>query len=269
VAIIGTGLTAVDVVLSLLDQGHRGPITALSRRGLIPHRHEQTRRYGDFLASEAAPESMLKLFVRLRTEIRKAAAAGYDWRSVIDAFRPHAERCWQALPEAERRRFLRHVRAYWDIHRHRMGPAAAERLWAAFKRGQLVRRKGRLISIADRGPDLVVSFRSRGGPSAQHLRADHVINSSGPQLDVSRLDHPLTESILQQGLGRPDPLGLGLEVTPDFQLIGADGTAIPGLVALGPIARGSCWDTTAVPELRSQCARAGRIVAEQLTAADA
>ena len=264
VAIIGTGLTAVDVVLSLLDQGHTGLIIALSRRGLIPHSHQQTRRYTDFLANEPAPETTLRLFVRLRAEIRKAEAAGYDWRSVIDAFRPHTERCWRALPEAERRRFLRHVRSYWEVHRHRMAPQAAERLWSAFRKGQLLRRKGRLTGIAEDGSNLVLRFRSRGGRSAHSLRAAHIVNSSGPQFDVSRLDHPLVVSALHHGLARPDPLGLGLEVTPDFRMVGADGKLAPGLLALGPIARGGCWESTAVPELRSQCARAGSMLASQL-----
>jgi uncharacterized NAD(P)/FAD-binding protein YdhS len=213
---------------------------------------------------EPAPESVLQLFVRLRTEIREAEAAGFDWRSVIDAFRPHTERCWQALPEAERRRFLRHLRPYWEIHRHRMAPSAAERLWGAFRRGQLGRRKGRLIAIADSGSDVVLSFRSRGGRAVRHLRAAHVINASGPQCDVSHLKHPLVESVLQQGLARPDPLKLGLEVTPDFRLVGADGHPTPRLLALGPITRGGCWESTAVPELRIQCARAGQKLAAEL-----
>ena len=251
VAIIGTGLTAVDVVLSLLDQEHKGPIMALSRRGLLPQRHEETRRYPDFMADEPAPESLSRLFARLRTEVRKAEAGGFDWRSVIDAFRPHTERCWRALPEAEQRRFLRHVRPYWDIHRHRMAPQAAERLWDAFRRGQLVRRKGRLMAIAEDGADLVLSYRSRDG-RMHHLRAAHVINSSGPQFDVSRLDHPLLASALQQGLARPDPLGLGLEVTPDFQLVGRDGESSPGLLALGPIALGGCLDANLPGSLRAK-----------------
>lgn len=266
VAIIGTGLTAVDVVLSLLDQGHQGLITTLSRRGLIPQRHVETRAYHDFLADEPAPESLSRLFVRLRCEIRKAEVGGFDWRSVIDAFRPHTERCWQALPQAERRRFLRHVRPYWEIHRHRMAPQAAERLWDAYRHGRLLRRKGRLMAIVEDGADLVLSYRSRDG-RIQHLRAAHVINCSGPQFDVSRLDHPLVASALQQGLARPDPLGLGLEVTPDFRLVDKNGEPSPGLLALGPIALGGCWESTAVPELRSQCARVGRKLARELTAA--
>jgi uncharacterized NAD(P)/FAD-binding protein YdhS len=263
VAIIGTGLTAVDVVLSLLDQGHRGPITALSRRGLLPQRHAETRPYHDFMANEPAPESLLQLLTRLRAEIRVAQAAGFNWRSVIDALRPHTERCWRALPEAERRRFLRHLRPYWEVHRHRMAPQSAQRLWDAYRSGQLARRKGRLMTIAADEADLVLHYRSRDG-RMHHLRAAHVINSSGPQFDISRVDHPLVKNALQQGLARPDRLGLGLEVTSDFELIGADGTSVPGLMALGPLARGNSWELTAVPELRSHCARAGRLLAAQI-----
>jgi uncharacterized NAD(P)/FAD-binding protein YdhS len=181
---------------------------ALSRRGLLPQRHAETRRYPDFMANEPLPESLSRLFARLRTEVRRAEASGYDWRSVIDAFRPHTERCWRALPEAERHRFLRHVRPYWDIHRHRMAPQAAQRLWDAFRSGQLVRRKGRLMAIAEDGADLLLGYRSGDG-RMHHLRAAHVINSSGPQFDVNRLDDPLLASALQQGLSGPAGTWIG------------------------------------------------------------
>jgi uncharacterized NAD(P)/FAD-binding protein YdhS len=261
VVIVGTGLTAVDAVLSLLDQEHSGPITALSRRGLMPSVHAQTRPYRDFLAGEPAPTTVLELYMRLRREVRAAAVARYDWRSVIDAFRPYTERCWQALSQAERRRFLRHARAYWEVHRHRMAPAVAERLRNALDRKQLEIRKGRLLKIVDDGSDLIVSFRSPADPNVVQLRAAHVINSSGPQTDAGGLRHPLVASLLQRGLARPEPLGLGLEVTSDFRLVGADGDAASSLVALGPIARGGCWESTAVPELRVQCARVGKALA--------
>lgn len=268
VAIIGTGLTAVDVVLSLLDQQHTGPIIALSRRGLLPQQHAETRSYPDFMGDEPAPRTLLGLFTRLRTEVRKAEAAGFDWRSVIDAFRGHTERCWRALPQEEQRRFLRHVRPLWDVHRHRMPPRTARRLWDAFRNGQLARRKGRLMAIEEDGTDLRVHYRSRDG-RMHSLRVAHVINSSGPQCDISRVDHPLLKSALQQRLARPDPLGLGLEVASNFELVGADGRTVPGLMALGPIARGRSWEMTAVPELRAVCARAGRRLAEEVARAAA
>ena len=42
VLLIGSGLTMVDTVQTLLDAGHRGSIRALSRRGLVPHVHVPT-----------------------------------------------------------------------------------------------------------------------------------------------------------------------------------------------------------------------------------
>src|SRR3546814_10494679 len=39
VLVIGTGLTAIDVILRLVANDFSGPIVALSRRGLRPHRH--------------------------------------------------------------------------------------------------------------------------------------------------------------------------------------------------------------------------------------
>jgi uncharacterized NAD(P)/FAD-binding protein YdhS len=119
------------------------------------------------------------------------------------------------------------------------------------------------MAIAEDEADLVLRYRSRDG-RMHHLRAAHVINSSGPQFDISRVDHPLVKSALQQGLARPDPLGLGLEVTSDFELVETEGKSVPGLMGLGPLARANCWELTAVPELRSHCARAGRMLAAQI-----
>jgi uncharacterized NAD(P)/FAD-binding protein YdhS len=119
------------------------------------------------------------------------------------------------------------------------------------------------MAITEDQADLALRYRSRDG-RMHNLRAAHVINSSGPQFDIGRIDHPLVKSALQQGLARPDPLGLGLEVTSDFELVGTEGKAVPGLMALGPLARGNYWELTAVSELRSHCARAGRMLVAQL-----
>ena len=84
--------------------------------------------------------------------------------------------------------------------------------------------------------------------------AGWVINCSGPACDYARIGHPLVRSLLDGGLARPDALGLGLDVTADGVVIGADGSVSEGLYALGPVTRGTFWEITAVPELRVQCA---------------
>ncbi|MDB5371088.1 MAG: hypothetical protein JWP20_2646, partial [Roseomonas sp.] len=64
-------------------------------------------------------------------------------------------------------------------------------------------------------------------------------------------------ALLRRGLARPDPLGLGLDVTgPDGTLRGADGQPVPGLRLVGALTRGALWEITAVPEIRIQAALA-------------
>jgi uncharacterized NAD(P)/FAD-binding protein YdhS len=137
VVVVGTGLTMVDRVLSLLQNGHVGNITAVSRRGLPPQVHRPGTAQA--IDAEAIPfgQSASHLTAWMRQRTRAAERMGLDWRSVVDAMRPHTQTLWHQLPLAERRRFLRHARPYWDVHRHRIAPDAARQLEMAKQRGQL------------------------------------------------------------------------------------------------------------------------------------
>jgi len=262
VAIVGTGLTMVDVVVDLIARGHRGPIRALSRRGLLPNRHEQTRIYPPFLDPTAIPGSTLGLMRLIRGEVRAGAARGYDWRSVMDAIRPVIQDLWRQLPEPQRRRFLRHIRPYWDIHRHRMAPAIADQIAALGAEGRLVPSAGRIID-ADFGDGKVrLVFKPRDGGADEPVTADWMINCSGPECDYRRIRHPLIQNLLESGLARPDPLSLGLDLTDAFQLVGKNGKPTPNLFALGPPTRGLLWESTAVPDIRKQCAQFAAWVAD-------
>lgn len=258
VLVLGTGLTTADLVISLQRNGHRGPITALSRRGLLPSIHKEARSYPSYVDDGTGPLRVLDLMRRVRAEVRRGAEAGYDWRSVLDALRPHLRDLWSRLPEAERRRFLRHVRPYWDIHRHRMAPEVARFLEAMGGEGRLTIQRGRLRALRPTADGLVPVIVSRGSPELRELQPCWVVNCSGPACDYARISHPLVRSLLDGGLARPDALGLGLDVTGDSLVLGADGTPTEGLYALGPATRGAFWEITAVPELRVQCAELAR-----------
>jgi uncharacterized NAD(P)/FAD-binding protein YdhS len=143
VLVLGTGLTMVDVVTMLADAGHRGPILALSRHGLLPRVHAPTRAWSLLAPPTEIAPSVGALMRFVRREIRRARGVGFDWRDVLDALRPHTQELWQRLPQAERRRFLRHVRAYWEVHRHRMAPEIAARMDDLRRSGRLEVRAGR------------------------------------------------------------------------------------------------------------------------------
>ncbi|MDR3519018.1 MAG: FAD/NAD(P)-binding protein [Azospirillaceae bacterium] len=255
---IGTGLTMADVVISLDDQGHRGPITALSRRGLLPTLHAEVRPHPGFLDATALPDTVLATLHLVRGEIRRAAAEGRDWRSVIDAMRPHLQRLWAGYPLTERRRFLRHLRPYWDVHRHRMAPAVAARLERWRGDGQLRVAAGWLRRLDRDGDGFIATWQPRGGVPAVTARFGAVVNCSGPECDYGRIHHPLVRDLLDRGRARPDAMRLGLDVHDDGTLIGIDGVPWSNVYALGPVTRGAAWEIVAVPELRTACATLAR-----------
>lgn len=252
VLLVGTGLTMVDMVISLHSRGHRGPIVALSRRGLAPLPHHSTQPYPSFLTPETAPTTARTLTRRLRQEVNTALAYGQDWRVVVDALRPVSQGLWQRLPQPERRRFLRHLTPYWDVHRHRIAPAIGAVMQSLRDAGQLQIVAGRIANY-EPGPEGVrVTYRPRRAHSTQTLTVSRVIQCTGAQLDYRTSSHPLIASLRDQGLIRPCALGLGLDTTADGTVLDGQGQRSTWLYTLGTPRRGQLWETIAVPELRHQ-----------------
>lgn len=253
VLLLGTGLTMIDVVLELVSRGHRGPLIALSRRGLLPHVHRDVPPYPAFLSADDLPRTASALMAHVRRETAKAAASGLDWRGVIDAMRPFMQPLWRGLPLSERKRFLRHIRPYWEIHRHRIAPPVAHEIEALRDAGRLQIVAGRPQDIQVGDERVAVQMRRRHDGQRCRLDAEWLVNCSGPELDYARIADPLVRSLVDTGVARPDPLSLGLDVSDDFGVVSATGVPSSTLFALGPPIRGALWETTAVPDLRKQC----------------
>ena len=252
VLLVGTGLTMVDMVISLHSRRHRGPIVALSRRGLSPLPHRSAQPYPTFLAPETAPATVRGLVRRLRHETDTAAAYGYDWRSVVDALRPITQDLWQQLPRPEQQRFLRHLSPYWDVHRHRIAPEIGDVIQTLRQSGQLSILAGRIVNYEPVPGGVRVTYRPRHVQATQDLTVSRVIRCTGAQVDYRTSPHPLIASLRDQGLIRPCNLGLGLDTTTDGALLDAHGQRSPWLYTLGTPRKGQLWETTAVPELRQQ-----------------
>ncbi len=255
VLLVGTGLTTIDTVISLLDRGHVGPITALSRRGLLPLRHAD----GPALPRDSVPSfptSAIALLRFMRAAARQAVSQGGPWQSTVDALRPFTQDIWQSMSSRDRAAFLRHLRPWWDVHRHRMAPAVADRIAAAQASGQLRVRAGRIQAYRPDGAggvEIRFRLRSRDGGGEDTLTAGRVINCSGPSCDYQRTSDSLLRALLDTGLARPDPLRLGLDVTGACALREASGAVSRQLFAVGPITKAMFWEMTAVPDLRRQC----------------
>jgi uncharacterized NAD(P)/FAD-binding protein YdhS len=261
VLIVGTGLTMVDLALELRNSGFRGPVIALSRRGLLPHRHAATRKWPTPGFSAAERASLPLLLARVRQEVRDAAAVGVDWRSVVDSLRPITATLWRGLAIAEQRRFLRHLRPFWDIHRHRLSAPVARRLDTMLRDGELTVRRGRILDIRCGEGGAEVCYRPRGAVTPERLTVQRVINATGLQ-SAENADSPLLRALSGRRLIRFDPLAMGLDVTDALQVMDGDGRPHTNFWALGPIVRGVFWECVAVPDIRAQAETvADRVVA--------
>ncbi|QIL02297.1 NAD(P)-binding protein [Sphingomonas sinipercae] len=254
VLIVGTGLTMVDVMLSLDSAGHGGRIVALSRRGLIPRGHAAYEAQP--IERSALPAGGLNaLFAWLR---HSAAALG-SWRAAIDRLRPHSQYLWQSLPPGEQQRFLRHARPWWDVHRHRIAPQVSAKLAGMIDEGRLEIVAGRLAHVEPQASSVRVGYRRRGDETLREGEFAYVFNCTGPLGRIEQTRDPLLRQLLDDGLARPDPLGIGIAVDERSAVAGA-----AHLWALGPLTKGRFWEIIAVPDIRNQAAQVADDIAREL-----
>jgi uncharacterized NAD(P)/FAD-binding protein YdhS len=263
VLLIGTGLTMVDVAMAATAKNPDVRLIALSRHGFLPAAQDRARppvldQNIDLLAKFDGM-NLRQLVSGVRGLVQAVQSQGGDWREVIMRIRDIAPALWRNLHDIERRRFLRHVRAHWDVHRHRMPPANAERIAALQRSGQLQLRAGRLQQLRVDGERLVATWRPRGQAAAQELRVNRVVDCSGLDPRLARTSDPLLRQLLDAGWASSDMAGLGLRTGAHGAIIDSSGQATPRLYYVGPMLRAAHWEATAVGELR--------LHAEQLAAA--
>lgn len=248
--LIGTGLTMIDLVLSLESAGYSGRIVAISRRGLMPRAHE-----GAVHPCVEAGELPKGLIGMLRWLRQRAVEIG--WRAAIDSLRPHSHRIWQALTTSEQQRFLRHARPWWDVHRHRIAPEVAAKVMRMIADRQLAILAGRIVSSIEVPGGVEVRYRPRGRPVIESGAFRYAINCTGPSHTIAHSKNALLRSLLDAGEVRPDHLGIGLDI---------DATCRAGarLWAMGPLTKGLYWEIIAVPDIREQAALIANEIEQEL-----
>lgn len=265
VLLLGTSLTMVDVAISLTDRGHQGPILALSRRGLLPRRHANPGHPTPPTLPTLSPSLSASLH-SVRAAVRAANAAGGGWHEVIDSLRAGTAKYWQNLPAETRQRFVRHLRPWWDVHRHRLAPTIAGRVQEMMEQQRLSVVAGRILDLDSDGTSLLLRYRRRGHANSETAHFAHAINCVGPGGDIARTQDPLLRCLLDQGLAVPDPLRLGLDTDGAGRLRAVDGGIVPGLYAVGPIMKGTSWEITAVPDIRQQAKLLATTISEEVCA---
>jgi uncharacterized NAD(P)/FAD-binding protein YdhS len=260
VLLVGSGLTMVDVATAAAaSSNEQVVIHSISRHGLIPPSQTQFSHSacrGDSATMlRAASFSALTLLRSVRELADETVRRGGDWREAVTFIRNIAPSLWQRLPAREKRRMLRHVRPYWDVHRHRLPSETLAKLKHLRHRKKLHVHAGRLLRFEAEGSQIRVTWRARGAHELQTLLVDRVVNCTGPDYNVRRSPDPLMRSLLAQGLAASDPHNLGIRTSSYGALVDAQGCAATNLFYVGPMLRADHWEATAAQELRGHAER--------------
>jgi len=243
VLLVGSGLTAIDALVALEACGHRGAVHVVSRRARFPEVHAERLEPYDLVPVLDARDART-LVHSFRRQIAEASRRGYDWRCVVDAVRPEGEALWKRLSLSEQRRFDRHARAVWERHRHRVPAVVDASRLRCVQAGRMTVHAGRVAGFRAGS----VLLETRAG-AAVSLRPEWIVNCTGTGRGRRIFEDPLLAGLLRDGLAVREQLGMGIAVDGQGAVVPAKGR--PGrLWVAGPLARGSRFESTAVPELR-------------------
>lgn len=276
VAVLGTGLTAVDVVLALRAGGHRGPVYMLSRHGVLPAVRQQpvahTLRHftpDRFHALSGGGEVGFDEVVRVLRE--ELTSAGQDFAELETEFAllredpvrrlrrqldlvhgqnlglrilqhtlPVAVDVWPLMPYRDRTELLRrHYRALHSLCCP-MPPSTAARLLTMSEAGRL-RVTGGLSDVRRTRQGFAVAADGR------LIHADTVVNAVSVAPDrVPPAAAPLVRSLIKASAATAHPHG-GLRVRRENSRLVADGGSQECFYALGDMTFGSLFITAAIP----------------------
>jgi hydroxyacylglutathione hydrolase len=258
VALIGTGLTGVDVVLRLRELGHRGRIIALSRHGIFPNRHDDYTP----LSSSAIPSNTPATCVAYLHALRVAIRGGAEWRAAIDSLRETTNELWLRLPIEEKRRFRRHLQRRWDVVRHRMPPPIANIIELELRNRILEIREGHLHAVDAFSAGACITIRAHG--NNESFYADRVINCTGPSMNYRRVPSTLLQNLFKREIVTSGPLGIGFHCSKDGAVIDANGHASEIIFNLGPGRLGDLLESIAIPEIRQQAVELASKLADRI-----
>lgn len=254
ILLVGTGLTAVDVVLGLRTRNFNGKISMLSRRGKLPLPHDLSHA-----AVEIADPGYLSprdAFRWLTNEIR--TRKDIPWTSVMDGIRPHTQNIWKRWNLDEKKYFMRRLRQIWEVVRHRIPQQSSAILDEMIAANQLTIGKAKINSAKIHANGIEVFWSDDSGTHSGVFQK--VINCTGPESNYRKVKLPVLANLVEQGMVMNDAIGLGILCTESGNILDKNGAPVAGLWCMGPMRKAVLWETTAIRELRLQAKELAALV---------
>lgn len=261
VMIIGTGLTMVDHVVSLAKLGHKGNVYCLSRNGYLPLEH--TFIQDTVVAITDDVKDIHRLVKEIKHKVAEASSKKIRWQNVMDALRPRTSRIWRNLDVASKKYFLKRLKPFWEIHRHRMPAASANAIKEMAGAGQLHLLSGSIISTERNGENIVFRYYSKKSGETKSVTVNFVINCTGPLSDYQKCDNLLIKNLLNKGWMQQDELKLGVRTGMRGEIMRDNGVVLQNAYAIGPLRKAMEWESTAVREIRTHAEQVAFLIAEQ------
>jgi uncharacterized NAD(P)/FAD-binding protein YdhS len=254
VLIIGNGLTMVDTVFGLLEQGFRGEIFSISNNGfnILPHRHSGLK-YSKLTEELKENISLFELLKLVNKHIKTVREFGVSAEPVIDSLRPHTQKIWKSLSEKERKLFMSRLRHLWGVARHRIPLHSHDKIQQLRIEGKLHINAGKILDIIETENGIMTEYFDKKENKIKILYVSRVINCTGPESDLMKLDDSFLKNCLKKGILIQDKLKLGISTDTDsFKVINSSGKMHKNLFTIGSNLKGELWESTAVNELRGQ-----------------
>jgi uncharacterized NAD(P)/FAD-binding protein YdhS len=297
VAIIGSSLSAIDALHTLLEAGQKEKIYFVSRNGWLPKVRSLTEAYDlKFLTLEninrlltAKKLSALKLdeivdlFFKeieaaegksidraallkpagsaleiLEADLARAKQKSIPYQNALIATDPIIENIWDLMSIEDRIRFDQEYRSLWTVYRYPMPPINAEKICRILKSGQLEVLPGsKRICHLPSANRFAIEMVDRNG-SSKTLEVAAVINATGQGSNVRKFNSNLIRNLLSDHTIAPHPNG-GIIV--DFntnRVIDSEGKISDSLFAIGGLTKGAHFYTSGI----APCARKAQVIAD-------
>ncbi len=265
ILVVGTGLTMVDHVVSLQKRGHKGKIFCFSRNGYLPLPHVDVPQHY-VIPFNKEQKQLAGIFSELRNQVTQATQQNIPWQNTMDAIRGNIAGMWKLLGIDAKRFFLKRLRTFWEIHRHRMPLASAKAIRELMGTGQLQIFSGTSKGIEVHGHNVIFKFVAKGQSQEQAVTVQRVINCTGPAGDYFKGGNTLIKNLLAKGWMKQDELKLGIETGERGEIIKGNGEVLENAFAIGPLRKAKEWETTAIREIRVQAEETANYIAASVEA---
>lgn len=244
VVVVGSGLSAIDVLIEANGRGFKGEFLVVSRHGRWPTTFSIAPISHDLEWPEDRSLNSIMRWFAVNYKL------GVPVESMVHLLRTHFQMLWKGWTYAEQDFFLKRLKHRWDALRHRIPPESASLLkwYKATKRLRVI--PGEIDDVEYHQGQLRVLIKRKNGTLAVQT-AFAMVNATGPAVKPSGA----WLRWLEQGWLTWHPNGLGPQLH-GLHPVSKQGEVHQRIFVVGPPQRAELWETTAIREIKVQVEQA-------------